>query len=571
MATEVPTAFLSYSRTDSEFALRLSEDLKAAGAAIWLDQTDIDPGEEWDLAVERALLDCPRMLVILSPVSVVSPNVRDEISFALKKRKTIIPVLYQDCEIPFRLDRIQHVDFRIDYARGLKGLLKILCREQSFPIPVVAPEAIPLSFAATEGRRDTPEQSQRETEQEQAKQETRTQEPLPKYREAVEQNASPLQEVRTEVSEEPTGNGRTSPRSTPRPMDEPIFPSVNPAITSESPVTLPLDTSFDRLRSNSPHFPHLSASSTFTIAGCILLLAALLTYWVWPVSQPWEQQPSGTTENLNSVSFVTPESGWAVGSSGTILHTEDGGRTWNKQISGTSEWLASVTFATPQSGWVVGSKGVILHTEDSGNTWKTQTSGVELYWLGAVIFVTPQSGWATGYGKNDSGVILHTIDGGTTWKIQPTGDTQVLSSVAFPTLQSGWVVGNNGILHTEDGGNTWTKQMSFSGELNFVTFVTPQIGWAGEDYGPILHTNDGGQTWEKQASENNAGLKSAAFLSTQVGWAVGKNGFILHTVNGGKTWKQQRRTVYTPLNSVAFPSPESGWAVGDNGVILHTK
>ena len=571
MATEVPTAFLSYSRTDSEFALRLSEDLKAAGAAIWLDQTDIDPGEEWDLAVERALLDCPRMLVILSPVSVVSPNVRDEISFALKKRKTIIPVLYQDCEIPFRLDRIQHVDFRIDYARGLKGLLKILCREQSFPIPVVAPEAIPLSFAATEGRRDTPEQSQRETEQEQAKQETRTQEPLPKYREVVEQNASTLQEVRTEVSEEPTGNGRTSPSSSPIAMDEPIFPSVNPAITSESPVTLPLDTSFDRLRSNSPHFPHLSASSTFTIAGCILLLAALLTYWVWPVSQPWEQQPSGTTENLNSVSFVTPESGWAVGSSGTILHTEDGGRTWNKQISGTSEWLASVTFATPQSGWVVGTKGIILHTEDSGNTWKTQTSGVELYWLGAVIFVTPQSGWATGYGKNDSGVILHTIDGGTTWKIQPTGDTQVLSSVAFPTLQSGWVVGNNGILHTEDGGNTWTKQMSFSGELNFVTFVTPQIGWAGEDYGPILHTNDGGQTWEKQASENNAGLKSAAFLSTQVGWAVGKNGFILHTVNGGKTWKQQRRTVYTPLNSVAFPSPESGWAVGDNGVILHTK
>ena len=571
MATEVPTAFLSYSRTDSEFALRLSEDLKAAGAAIWLDQTDIDPGEEWDLAVERALLDCPRMLVILSPVSVVSPNVRDEISFALKKRKTIIPVLYQDCEIPFRLDRIQHVDFRIDYARGLKGLLKILCREQSFPIPVVAPEAIPLSFAATEGRRDTPEQSQRETEQEQAKQETRTQEPLPKYREVVEQNASTLQEVRTEVSEEPTGNGRTSSSSSPIAMDEPIFPSVNPAITSESPVTLPLDTSFDRLRSNSPHFPHLSASSTFTIAGCILLLAALLTYWVWPVSQPWEQQPSGTTENLNSVSFVTPESGWAVGASGVILHTEDGGHTWNKQKSGTSEGLASVTFATPQSGWVVGTKGIILHTEDSGNTWKTQTSGVELYWLGAVIFVTPQSGWATGYGKNDSGVILHTIDGGTTWKIQPTGDTQVLSSVAFPTLQSGWVVGNNGILHTEDGGNTWTKQMSFSGELNFVTFVTPQIGWAGEDYGPILHTNDGGQTWEKQASENNAGLKSAAFLSTQVGWAVGKNGFILHTVNGGKTWKQQRRTVYTPLNSVAFPSPESGWAVGDNGVILHTK
>jgi hypothetical protein len=35
VVADAPTAFFSYSREDSEFALRLAGDLKAAGAAVW--------------------------------------------------------------------------------------------------------------------------------------------------------------------------------------------------------------------------------------------------------------------------------------------------------------------------------------------------------------------------------------------------------------------------------------------------------------------------------------------------------------------------------------------------------
>ena len=45
MATETTAAFFSYSREDSEFALRLAKDLKAAGANVWLDRLDIKPKE----------------------------------------------------------------------------------------------------------------------------------------------------------------------------------------------------------------------------------------------------------------------------------------------------------------------------------------------------------------------------------------------------------------------------------------------------------------------------------------------------------------------------------------------
>jgi hypothetical protein len=130
MTEGAPAAFFSYCREDSDFALRLAEDLKAAGANVWLDQLDIVPGERWDSAVEEALANCPRMLVILSPASVNSINVMDEVSFALEEKKTVIPVIYKDCTVPFRLRRVQYVDLKQDYVRGLKELLKTLDRLQ---------------------------------------------------------------------------------------------------------------------------------------------------------------------------------------------------------------------------------------------------------------------------------------------------------------------------------------------------------------------------------------------------------------------------------------------------------
>src|SRR6185437_3360466 len=55
-----------------------------------------------------------------------SNNVLDEVSYALDKQKHIIPILHRDCEIPFRIRRFQHLDFRSDYDRMLTELQKCL-------------------------------------------------------------------------------------------------------------------------------------------------------------------------------------------------------------------------------------------------------------------------------------------------------------------------------------------------------------------------------------------------------------------------------------------------------------
>jgi photosystem II stability/assembly factor-like uncharacterized protein len=189
----------------------------------------------------------------------------------------------------------------------------------------------------------------------------------------------------------------------------------------------------------------------------------------------WKSQYRGDpkedpTTHLSGATFVTPQSGWGVGSLGTILHTEDGGATWKKQSSGTSGYLNFVAFATPQSGWVAGDDGLILHTDDGGANWMLQTSGTIRDLLG-IAFATPTSGWIVG----KTGTILHTEDGGRTWVAQDSGSRMDLLEAAFITPQVGWVVGYGGtILHTEDGGKTCVQHASgIRSNLHSVTFVKP--------------------------------------------------------------------------------------------------
>jgi len=119
-------AFLSYAREDAEFVLSLAKDLRTAGAGVWIDQLDIAPGQRWDRAVEDALAKCLELVVVLSPASVESTNVMDEVSLALEDGKTVVPVIHRQCKVPFRLRRLQYVDLSLNYSAGLDRLLETL-------------------------------------------------------------------------------------------------------------------------------------------------------------------------------------------------------------------------------------------------------------------------------------------------------------------------------------------------------------------------------------------------------------------------------------------------------------
>ena len=70
-----------------------------------------------------------------------------------------------------------------------------------------------------------------------------------------------------------------------------------------------------------------------------------------------------------SAYFHNDQLGWAVGLSGSVLHTNDGGDTWNPQFSGNVFELFGVGFVNENKGYIVGSNAALAETLDGGKTW----------------------------------------------------------------------------------------------------------------------------------------------------------------------------------------------------------
>jgi len=130
--------FFSYAKKDKDFALKLASDLRNAGVDLWIDQLDIRPGDHWDSAIEAALRQCLAFLIVLSPRSVASRNVRDEVSFAIEEGKKIVPIMHETCDLPLHLRRLQYVDFASGYDAAFA-----VCRGHLQSLFGTAPSAEP--------------------------------------------------------------------------------------------------------------------------------------------------------------------------------------------------------------------------------------------------------------------------------------------------------------------------------------------------------------------------------------------------------------------------------------------
>jgi hypothetical protein len=133
--------FLSYSRADEKFGLRLAQDLRDQGVAIFVDQWDIRPSEHWDRAIERAVGCCRGLVVIISPRSVASDNVMDEVSFALDNGKSVLPVMIEKCVLPLRITRMHLIDATGGYDKALQQCLAELVRPDRLSAPPDQPKA----------------------------------------------------------------------------------------------------------------------------------------------------------------------------------------------------------------------------------------------------------------------------------------------------------------------------------------------------------------------------------------------------------------------------------------------
>ncbi len=314
----------------------------------------------------------------------------------------------------------------------------------------------------------------------------------------------------------------------------------------------------------------------------------------------WRRVQSGTTQDLVAISFRDGLNGVALGISGTLLHTTDGGLSFTVLRDTPIPQLRAVSFSDPLHGVAAGLGGAILQTDNGGATWRSLTTSITTD-LVAAAWASPTTGIVAG-----RRALHHTTDGGATWTQRLSSDSTfacatirgaralavTTSGEAYASADTGrtwqsvdcghpavltaasildddtWVLaGPRAVLFTDDAGASWVAKAGFtSHQLLDMQFIDGRTGWILER-GSLHRTTNGGVTFERLAVTSTA--TRLHFTDALRGvMIVGKATW--HSTDGGFTWSNSSVLTPAALWDVDFTDAGHGWVVGDNGVILTT-
>ena len=108
------------------FARRLHDDLEKNGIDTFLDERDINEGENIELLVQSNLMRARAILAVLTPGAAGSDFVSGELFKAFEYDVPVIPLTFSDGATPTSLGALKHLDFRVDYDAAFKRLLQRL-------------------------------------------------------------------------------------------------------------------------------------------------------------------------------------------------------------------------------------------------------------------------------------------------------------------------------------------------------------------------------------------------------------------------------------------------------------
>jgi photosystem II stability/assembly factor-like uncharacterized protein len=287
---------------------------------------------------------------------------------------------------------------------------------------------------------------------------------------------------------------------------------------------------------------------------------------------------AGTIEALNCPSVTNCI---AVGTSGAIIATTNGGQTWLTQTDpyGTSPTLEGVSCSGSDCA-IVATSGDTLYTTNFGTTWTEGTSGVTVT-IEGVSCTSAFCAAVTAVAPTDSDFLVSPLGSGT-WTHASSGVAAALDGINCVTTScqaGGAVVSGHPILFgTSNSGSSWTQETapaSATEALSSVACVDANDCFAGGANGSVIVTNNGGTTWYQEGnpmsgplSALNTGTTSsilaidgAACSTSTCAFAGGADGDILVTnlvtvtVNISGNYGQTPNISLAPSNSGIAYSP----------------
>jgi hypothetical protein len=154
--------FISYSRTDRDYAQLLAGFLQGAGVPVWFDY-EIQTGDRFGQKIQAAIDECQVFLPLITPASVESEWVGREISYAAMQKKRILPLRLGDCGLPIEIAFLDCLDVRdgqlppqrfVDQVRALVGAAPNQAPSRSTSMAVQAPRATSADGSPARPRRN---------------------------------------------------------------------------------------------------------------------------------------------------------------------------------------------------------------------------------------------------------------------------------------------------------------------------------------------------------------------------------------------------------------------------------
>ncbi|MCK4364919.1 MAG: TIR domain-containing protein [Thermoplasmatales archaeon] len=121
--------FLSYASDDKDIARKIADKLIKSGVRVWFDMYELKTGDSLAAAIRNAISASDYLVVLLSPNSVNSVWVQDELNAALSRELTtrditLLPVVIADCKIPAALASRRYLDLRLNFDEGVDHLVE---------------------------------------------------------------------------------------------------------------------------------------------------------------------------------------------------------------------------------------------------------------------------------------------------------------------------------------------------------------------------------------------------------------------------------------------------------------
>lgn len=294
----------------------------------------------------------------------------------------------------------------------------------------------------------------------------------------------------------------------------------------------------------------------------------------------WQISESGTIKDLNSVNFITAETGIAVGDAGTIIYTSNGGVDWLPVALGVSSNLHGVAFASNERVFVVGEMGTVLLSVNQGQSWQQiSIPNVEYDLLDVSFDLASGRGVITG----QTNAIIVTSDLGETWTVVNDGYMSTFYGASMVNANMGIVAGWNSVFqpllgYTLDW-QTWDYQnfyptwggVMYEGIAKACKFTDENHGFVVGSYfvpgGGFLAPFGGWSNNSWEALDFPEPLTCTDFINS-FGVTAGANAYLAESQDGGLSWETISLSISSSqLNDIKLIG-NTGFVVGDGGIIL---